>query len=175
MRAGHRPWRATLLVGVLLPLLTTLAGCREPDLVVPEADQVESFYDYRGELAAEMSGNVAQITVSQDPDQLRRGGSLWAKVGPYVVLFTEETRDLFREFGGLAGVRVITEDSYGDEVARAFLRRDALNELTWKRALNIAGHARQEGTRRPRRLEELVEWGEEHTDFRYSPEYVEAR
>lgn len=171
MRAGHRRWHAILLVGALLP---ALAGCREPDLVVPDASQVEEFYSYRGELSVEMSGNVAEITVSQDPDQLERGGSLWARVGPYIVLFSEETRDLFQEYSGLAGVRVITRSTWGQEVARAFLRRDALNELTWRRSLNISGHARQEGTRRPRRLEELVEWGEEHTDYEYSPEFVDA-
>ena len=146
MRAGHRRWHAILLAGALLP---ALAGCREPDLVVPEASEVESFYTYRGELSVEMSGNVAEITVSQDPDQLRRGGTLWAKVGPYVVLFSEETRDLFREFSGLAGVRVITRNPWGEEVARAFMTRDALNEVTWQRALNISGHARREGTPLP--------------------------
>ncbi len=55
------------------------------------------------------------------------------------------------------------------------MTRDALNELTWRRALNIAGHTRQEGTRQPRRLEELVEWGEEHTEYRYDPDYVPTR
>lgn len=172
MRVIHSRWHVVLIVGVLLP---ALAGCREPDLVVPEASQVESFYTYEGDLSVEMSGNVAEITVSQDPDELRRGGALWAKVGPYVVLFSEETRDLFREFSGLAAVRVITKNPWNEEVARALMTRDALNELTWRRALNIAGHARQEGTRRPRRLEELVEWGEEHTEYRYNPDYVPAR
>lgn len=171
MRAGHRVrrWHAVLLAGALLP---ALAACAEPDLVVPEASEVEEFYTYRGDLSVEMKGNVAEITVSQDPDQLRRGGSLWARVGPYVVLFSDETRELFQQYSGLAGVRVVTENQWGDEVARALLRRDALNELTWRRALNISGHARKEGTRQVRRIEELVDWGEEHTDHRYSPDYV---
>lgn len=172
VRFRYSRWHAVLLLGALLP---TIAGCREADLVVPEASQVEAYYTYEGDLAVEMSGNVAEITVSQDPDELRRGGALWAKVGPYVVLFSEETRDLFREFSGLAGVRVITENPWDEEVARAFMTRDALNELTWRRALNIAGHARREGTRRPRRLEDLVDWGEEHTEYRYNPDYVPAR
>lgn len=172
VRFRYSRWYVVLLLGALLP---AIAGCREPDLVVPEASQVEAFYTYEGDLSVEMSGNVAEITVSQDPDELRRGGALWAKVGPYVVLFSRETRDLFEEFSGLAGVRVITHNSWGDEVARAFMTRDALNELTWRRALNIAGHARQEGTRQPRRLEDLVDWGEEHTEYRYDPDYVPTR
>ena len=101
------------------------------------------------------------------------GGSLWAKVGPYIYLFSDETETLLRDYPGLSGVRVITRTGRNDaEVARAFLRRDSLNELTWRRARNIAGKARTEGTRRPVRLEDLVEWGQDHTDFEYNQEFV---
>ena len=73
----------------------------------------------------------------------------------------------------MSGVRVITRTDFNkQEVARAFLHRDGLNELTWRRARNIAGKARTEGTRRPVLLEELVEWGQEHTEFGYSEEFV---
>ena len=98
---------------------------------------------------------------------------MWAKVGPYVYLFTEETESLLREYPGLSGVRVITRtDRDRAEVARAFLHRDSLNELTWRRARNIAGRARTEGTRRPVLLEKLVEWGQEHTEFGYNQEFI---
>ena len=158
------------------PALLLIAGlgwaCQEVDLSVPSSAEVESSYIYGGELSAEVNGNVAEITIVQADRQLRRGGTLWAKVGPYVLLFSEETEGLFRKFPGLAGVRVVTTTPNGREVARALLARDALNDITWKRALRIAGLARRDGTRRPTLLEDLVEWGEDHTEFSYDPRYT---
>jgi hypothetical protein len=92
-------------------------------------------------------------------------------VGPYVLLFSEETEGLFEDFSGLAGVRTITVTQGGTEVARALLTRDALNGITWGRARHIAGLARRDGTKRPTLLEDLVRWGEEHTEFEYNPSY----
>ena len=129
-------------------------------------------YIYPGGLSATVSGNVAEITITQAARQLRRGGTLWAKVGPYVLLFSEETEDLFRDYPGLAGVRVITVSPDGAEVARALLARDSLNDITWRRARNICGLARRDGTRRPSLLESLVEWGEDHTEFTYNSRFI---
>jgi len=140
-------------------------------LSIPGSSEVESAYIYGGELSAIMSGNVAEITIVQADRQLRRGGTLWAKVGPYVLLFSKETEGLFRDYPGLAGVRVVTVTPSGAEVARALLARDALNNVTWRRALNISGLARRDGTRRPALLEDLVEWGEDHTDYSYDSRY----
>ena len=109
---------------------------------------------------------------SSNHAQVRRGGTLWAKVGPYIYLFTEETESLLVDFGGLAGVRVVTTTSSRGEVARAFLRRDAMTDVRWRRAKNIAGRARRDGTERPSLLEELVRWGEDHTEFSYSSRFV---
>ena len=163
-------------VPALLAGLTLLtSACAEPDLTVPTAEQVEAAYEYSGNLTTEISGNVAVLTVEQPYRQLRRGGTIWAKVGPYILLFSEQTRDLFVEYGGLAGVRVITQTGSGQEVARATLARDGLNELTWRRALNISGLARRDGTERIRTLEELIECGEDHTDFEYNPRYIRRR
>jgi hypothetical protein len=153
-------------------LLALTSGCEEQELTVPSAKQVEAAFSYDGSLSAEMNGNVAEVRVSQSDRDLRRGGTLWAKVGPYVVLFSEESERLFLEYPGLAGIRVITTTSGGTEVARALLPRDGLNDLTWRRALNIAGLARRDGTRRPTLLEDLVRWGEDHTDFEYNPRYT---
>ena len=168
------PWRrglgALLLAGAL-----PAAACEEPDLTLPTAEQVVEHYPTPRELDIELNGNVAEIRVYQPSDQLRRGGDLWAKVGPYIYLFSEGTRDLFDAYGGLAGVRVITRAPGGREVARALLARDELNDIGWRRALNIAGHARLEGTRRVTRIEELVRWGEDHTTFEYHPDYVSGR
>ena len=136
---------------------------------------VETFYTSEHPLSVEMSGNVAEVTVFQPSAQLRRGGPIWAKLGPYVYLFTESTRDLFASYGGLAGVRVVTRSPDGTEVARALLERDELNDVTWRRALNIAGRARLEGTERIALLEDLIEWGEDHTTFQYGEAWTRSR
>ncbi|MFC1575848.1 hypothetical protein ACFL5A_04320 [Gemmatimonadota bacterium] len=158
-------------LGALLVSAGLLAGCEEPDLTLPTAQAVEETYSYGGSLQVAMSGNVAEITIVQPEQQLRRGGTLWAKVGPYILLFTSETESLFLEYPGLAGVRVVTTTPSGTEVARALLPRSSLNDLTWRRALNVAGLARRDGTRRPTRLEDLVRWGEDHTEYTYNPRY----
>ncbi len=156
---------------VLVVLILGLAGCQEEDLTMPTAEKVEETYVYRGELEARVQGQVVEIRATQPRDQLRRGGSLWAKVGPYILLFSEQTRQLFEEHGGLTAVRVITETEQGEWVSRAYLHRNALNQLTWQRALNISGKARKFGTDRPGLLDDLVRWGEEHTDFEYNPDF----
>ena len=156
--------------------LTALAvgGCEEPDLTLPSASAVEEAFQYEGNLSVAMNGNVAEVTVVQPERQISRGGSLWAKVGPYILLFSEEVEVLFQNYSGLAGVRVKTILPSGQEIAQALLPRDTLNSLTWQRALNIAGKARRDGTRRPTLLEELVRWGEDHTDYEYNPRYAGA-
>ena len=120
------------------------------------------------------SGNVLEVVVQQPPAQLRRGGQLWARVGPYIYLFTPATRDLLMEHPGIAGVRVITMNGQV-EVARAMLVRDRLNELTWPRALNLLGTALEEGTRRPTTMDALARYGEENTTYEYNPDYVPPR
>ena len=152
-------------------MLALTSGCEEQELTVPSAKQVEAAFSYEGSLSAEMNGNVAEVKVSQSDRDLRRGGTLWAKVGPYVVLFSEESERLFLDYPGLAGIRAVTVSSDGAEVARALLTRDELNDVTWRRALNISGLARREGTRRPTLIEDLVQWGEDHTDFTYNPRF----
>ena len=142
------------------------------DLALPDAETVEEYYTYPGGLEARVSGNVAEVTITQPADQLRRGGSLWAKVGPYILLFTRETYDLFEDHPGLAAVRVVTRRDGGAEVARALLRRDALTGVQWRRSLNIAGRARSEGGRRLTLLEDLISWGEDHTDYEYNPRFI---
>lgn len=163
-----------LFVGVLLTLSAGTA-CVQRDTSLPTAEDVVNAYQYSGEFEAEMSGNVAVLKIEQPYSQIRRGGSIWAKVGPYIVLFSDPTLELFMAYGGLAAVRVITSTNSGTEVARATLLRDGLNELTWKRALNIAGQARRDGTTRIPTLEDLIEWGEDHTEFEYDPRYIRKR
>jgi hypothetical protein len=139
----------------------------------PEAEAVAVHYaGYRGVRDIRVSGNVVEVTVEQPFQQLERGGSLWARVGPFVYLMTPSTRAVFDEFPGVAAVRVVTLLPDGDEVARAMLRRDAMSDVRWRRTLNILGHALRDGRENPRKLEELTEWGEERTEFSYNPDYV---
>lgn len=162
----------TARVMALAAGLLALSGCQQPDLAVPTAEEAEGYFSAVSNLTVEMEGNVAELTVVQPATQLRRGGSLWARVGPYIYLFSEATQTLFTDYPGLAAVRVVTTTSGGAEVARATLARNTLNELTWRRALNVAGLARRDGTERVTLLEDLVRWGEDRTEFEYNPTYT---
>lgn len=161
-----------------LVLLTTLvSGCdREaPERPVPAAQDVARHFEYAGDLSVEISGNVAQISVTIDPDEYARGGDLWAKSFPYIFLFSPGTREAFREHPGLGGVRVMTRHPGGDIMAQAMLERGTLTEATWRRALNVAGRARREGSERPGLMSDLVRFGEDHTDYQYNPTYISSR
>lgn len=146
-----------------MPLL--VHGC-ERELRLPRESALRDLY---GEGAsAVLSGNVVEVVVIQPQEQIAQGGTLWARVGPYIYLFSPQTRDLLRRYNGLAAVRVITRSESGAEIARATLVRDTLSEILWRRSLNIAGHARLEGTEHPNRLDELVRWGERYAEYRYT-------
>jgi hypothetical protein len=171
----RRAPRAALAPVALLAALLA-GGCdllrREPPAVPDEAAARAYYADTPGIRSVDVRGNLVELHVIQDLNQLRRGGSLWARVGPYVYIFSPGTRDLFTDYPGVAAVRVVTILADGEEVARATLRRDALTEPAWRRSLNLLGHALQGGTERPTLLEQLVQWGEEHTDYRYSRSFV---
>lgn len=161
-------WTAVALAAAL-----PLSGCGDPkEVAVPDATAVESYYTIPVRAEFGMNGNVAEVEVWQSADHLRRGGALWAKMGPYFYLFTDATRDLFEDYDGLAAVRVITRAPGGIEVARATLHRDRLNDLTWKRALNVAGNARLHGGDKLGLLQNLVSFGEDHTEYRYNADYT---
>ncbi len=158
--------------GMSVAVVAALVACQEPEsLTLPGAEEAAAYYEYGRGLDAEIVGNVAVITVVQSAQQLRSGGKLWAKVGPYVFLFSEETQQLFTDWSGLAGVRVITKVGEA-EVANALLTRDELSDVLWRRSLNIAGRARRDGTNRMTLLEDLVGWGEDHTEFTYNERYT---
>jgi hypothetical protein len=163
---------------VALVMLTAAGACdriwpQKPDLSLPAIADVRAIYRANGLDRAEIAynGNIVEVRVTQPPDQLRRGGSLWARVGPWIYLLTPGTRKVFQDFAGIAAVRVITTAGR-KEVARATLRNGALSEVLWRRTLNILGHALQEGTRSPARLQELAEWGERYGEYEYSADYV---
>jgi hypothetical protein len=164
----------------LLACTLLLGGCdrvqafldRSPPEPPTAADVAPYFADHADVIDVAMNGNVVELRVRQPFRQIERGGSLWARVGPFVYLLAPPTRGVFEAFPGVAAVRVITILPNGEEVARATLARDRLSDVRWRRSLNILGRALQEGGENPRRLEELTEWGEQYTQFRYNPDYV---
>jgi hypothetical protein len=161
-------------------LATVPAGCdrvlpQRSDLALPDTSTVRQLYAEHG-LTAEFrySGNVLELVVQQPADQLRRGGPLWARVGPYIYVFSPGTRELFEQYPGVAGVRAVTMT--GDtEIARVLLVREGLNDLNWRRSRALLGEALEHGTARPSTMDRLVQFGEQHTQFQYNPEYAPRR
>lgn len=152
------------------------SGCAEEEpVVLPSASEVESYYIYPRGIEASVDGTVAEVRAVQPSEHLERGGRLWARAGPYILLFSRETRSLLQDHPDLTAVRVVTVTPDGEPIAGAELHRDALTGTLWRRSMNIAGRARREGTERPTLLEELVRWGEEHTDYEYAPRFQETR
>jgi hypothetical protein len=163
-----RTIRRFLLAAILcLPMAACSTG--EGPLVLPDEATIEAAY---GEgVDAEVSGNLVRLTV-QMPEGFERGGTLWAKSGPYFYLFTTATRDLFAAYEDIAAVEVSTVTESGEEVARARLLRTELNAITWRRALAYASQAQTEGTESPRHVDRLVRWGEDVVEHEYNPEFV---
>lgn len=158
---------------LLIAALGAVGACEaEPPRELPSEAVLDSVYGERVEIS--LNGNVVELVVTQDGDQLSRGGSVWAKAGPYIYLFTPQTRDLFEAYGGIGGVRATTLDANGQLIARALLERGALNSVTWPRAINVAGRARVEGTQRPQTMVNLADFGEERTSYEYSQRYVRS-
>ncbi len=148
--------------------LVSCAGA--PERQLPTNAEIRNVYGASADVL--LKGNVVDVEVVQDPAQLQRGGVVWAKVGPYVYLFSPPTQKLFELFPGLAGVRVRTVVPSGTRIAEALLRRGTLNSITWKQALLSSAKARTEGTDRPSYVIDLIRYGEEHTEYEYNPTYA---
>ena len=155
-------------LSILLSAALGTSACTVEASRLPTADELSGLYGGDAELL--MNGNVVDVQVSQDPAQIRHGGTLWAKVGPYIFLFSPQTQEVFQRFPAVAAVRVRT---FADRVqlAEAMLRRDELNSVTWREANQRVAKARLEGTRSPGHLEVLVRYGEDHTEFEYAPRF----
>jgi len=160
----------------LVVLCAIASAACEPQTggAMPTEAQVDSIYRASGSepVSVELRGNVVQVRFRQDDDQIRRGGSLWVRVGPFIYLATPATRELFDRFDGVAGVRVVTVIGDDTEVARALLTREEATDVRMDRGAALLGRALQEGTRRPTRLEDLVQWGERYTDHRYNERFL---
>lgn len=157
----------------ILPGCDALARPETP--VAPAASDLRSHFDFHGDVSVEMSGNVAQVKVVVDPEPYRRGGDLWAKATPYIFLFSTTTLNAFEAYPGLGGVRIMIQHPIGDTMAQALLSREVLSEVGWRQALNLSGLARRDGTDRPGRMQDLVRWGEDRTEFQYNPGYITSR
>lgn len=136
---------------------------------MPTVAAVDSAYG--ASVSPDVSGNLLRVTVPM-PEGFERGGSLWARSGPYFYLFSTATRDLLFEYPDIAAVEVIAVTEEGEEVARARLLRNTLNEITWDRAIAYAARAQTEGTETPAHVDELVRYAEDITEFEYNPEFV---
>lgn len=161
---------SALVAGLLL------AGCdllreKEPELP-DEEDIVRLFEMHRSFIGVVVRGNVVEARFRQSPDQIRRGGSLWAKVGPYVYLFAPPTRELFKTYPDVAALRVVMLLPNDVEVARAMLTRETFREAQWSQTHSMLGRALRDGTSKPSVLEDLVRWGERHTKYEYNPRFV---
>ena len=162
---------AALFVSLGLALGT--GACREPvDLTLPSGEAAAEYFANSSVRDVEVSGNVAVVTVVQRTADLRRGGRLWAKMGPYIHIFSPATEELLRDHPGLAGVRVRTVTSSDTEVASVLLERATLNSITWKTARAHVAHAlTDEGAEQVRSIERLVQYGERRTTHEYNPTF----
>lgn len=168
-----RTRRSGLLVGISLLAAALTAACSpgsDGSDLPPDAELEEL---YGASATARMNGNVVDVRVRQEDRHLQRGGRLWARVGPYIYLFSPQTRELFESYPGVAGVRVRTVNEGDEWIAEATLRADALNPITWEDARRVVTRARREGTEKPGYLEDLIGFGEEHTEHRYNPSFLE--
>lgn len=167
---------SAFLAGVILTSLIAAVGCdlsRERVPRIPSEEEARVFFEQHSAfVAVTVRGNVVEAKFRQPFDQLRRGGSLWARVGPYVYLFAPPTRDLFNEYPDVAALRVVTVIYSGEEVARAMLLRDEFRELQWRRTQYLLARALRDGTERPSVIQDLVRWGETHTEYEYNTRYV---
>lgn len=170
-RPGSREAARAAALSIALVCAGPAAGCGGERLALPPEGELAGTYGPDAEVS--LNGNVVDVRVVQPAEQLARGGPVWAKVGPYIYLFSPQTRELLERWSGVGGVRVRTFPPRGETpVAEALLARDELTRATWPRAIRLAGRARLEGTERPSYMIDLVRYGEEHTTFEYDPRYA---
>lgn len=159
---------------LLLGLALVAGACREPaNLTLPTDEAAAGYYTSPAVREVEMNGNVAVVTVVQRSDDLRRGGRLWAKMGPYIHIFSPATEQLMRDHPGLAGVRIRTVTTSDTEIASVLLERATLNDITWPAARAHVAHAlTNEGAEQVRSIERLVQYGERRTTHEYNPAFL---
>lgn len=151
--------------------VAAFACAGEPDLELPAESALTGLYGETAEVR--LNGNVVDVRAEQSLHQVRRGGDLWARVGPYIYLFSPQTQEVFERWGGVAAVRVRTFTPGGTRIAEAMLLRDTLTAVTWKKAAQRVAKARLEGTKNPGHLEALVRFGEDYARYEYNPRFIQ--
>jgi hypothetical protein len=170
--------RRAAALALLAAGLGAASGCdrilpQRADTTLPPIEEVRDVFRAHGVPGeVEYNGNVVEVRVVQPFEQLRRGGSLWARLGPHIYLFSPATREVFDRWAGVAAARVITATSDGEEIGRALLRRDALTIPEWQRSHHLLGIALRDGTERPVEIQRFVDWGERYTEYRYNQRYA---
>lgn len=147
-------------------ILTVSCADQDREWVLPDPEEAAAWFGEDAE--ATISGNVLELRGTMEGDFIRRGGRIWIRSGPYFYLFNVHVQGLLRDYPDLVAVRAITYSADGQELARATLHRGELSEYQWREALARASLAQTQGTESPRRVEELIRYGEDHTEFRYS-------
>ena len=126
MSMNHRPIIHVLAMSLILGPL----GCEEANLSLPSESEVEAHYTTSSDLTVRVSGNVVELMVDQPLRQVRRGGSLWAKVGPYIYLFSDETETLLQDYAGLSRCSGHYTHGYGQGGSRPRLSPQGFVERT---------------------------------------------
>jgi hypothetical protein len=163
MGRNENAWTASFVI----LLVVTMIGCERADRewVLPDAAEVAAWYGEGAE--AHFDGNRLEIRGTIDPDYLRRGGRLWARSGPYFYLFNVHIHQLLVDYPDIAAVRAIALTPSGEELAVATLARGGMNEPRWQEAMARVAIAQRDGTRNPRVVEQLIQFGEDHTEYSY--------
>lgn len=144
-------------------------GCdhaRDAELRLPDPDSTEAWFGSDAEVR--LDGRVLEISGTLPEGFLERGGVIWQRSGPYFFIFNVHMRELIQEYPDLAAIRAIVHDDSGQELARATLPSGTLTEGAWDEGVRLASRAQTEGTENPRRIEQLIEWAEDRTEYEYA-------
>ncbi|HET7273993.1 MAG TPA: hypothetical protein VFI91_02370 [Longimicrobiaceae bacterium] len=155
----------TFLAAALLAGLAACGSESPSDWELPDPAVAQEWFGEDARVS--LSGNVLELRGTIPAEFLRRGGSIWAESGPYFYIFNVKVQELLEQYPDLAGVRAIAYTEDGEEVARAMLRRDAITGGQFEHGVRLASRAQTEGTESPRRVEDLIQFGEEYTEYEY--------
>lgn len=155
----------TLIVAALVGI-TAACGSESPeDWELPDTATAQEWFGEDAKVS--FSGNVLELRGTIPAEFLRRGGSLWGQSGPYFYIFNVKVQELLEQYPDIGGVRAIAYSEDGTEVARAMLRRDAISGGQFLHGVRLASRAQAEGTESPRLVQDLIQFGEDFTEFSY--------
>lgn len=155
-------------VVLLIPLLFLVLGAcseREEDVVLPDPEAVEVWFE--GKADVQLDGRRLVIEASMDPEHLARGGKLWQRATPYFYLFNVHIRQVLTDYPSIQGVDVIVHGESRDTLARVSLNSRSLNTYQWDHGVAYTSRAQSQGTERPIFVAELLDWADDHVDEVY--------